>query len=187
MENLKKIQIFADQVTLCDMEENLTHRCGYTGSGRNTSQYYKVSFIPFAHRGYSSVNEHEDWKDLSKQSFGSFEEHFEALVRANPKFILREVCIFRHTGEHLEWSPSCRWDSRQIGCIAVRRKRGARMEGYETAIDRGFKLLNDYWFSPTYSFHIESEDCWTGPLTSEECLEVAKEYYGENIELDYCG
>lgn len=186
MENLRKIQIFADQVTLCDMDENLSHGCGYTGSGRDTSQYYKVSFIPFAKSRMYSVNKHEDWKDISPQSFGSFEDHFDALVRANPKFILREVYLFSHSGEHLEWSPSCRWDSGPVGCIAVRRKRGARMEGYDNALDRGFKLLNDYWFSPTYSLFIESEHCWTGALTSEECLEVAKEEYGENIELEYC-
>ena len=184
MENKKVIDVVSDQCTLWDMEENLTHGCGFTGAGGKDSQYYSVSFIPFGMRNYSSVNKHEDWDDLKGQSFCSFDDHFDALVRANPKFVIKEIYIYRHGMEYLEWSPTCRWDSGRAGCLAVRRKRGARLDGYESALDKGFKLLNDYWFGPTYSFYIEEDDSWTGPLTSEEIISVAKEIYGEDKEIE---
>lgn len=177
----KTIKVHATSMPRMDMEESLCNECGFTGNGMKDSQYYNTSLICFGHPSYTDVNKHSDWVDV--ETGYSFEDHISRLERANPKFVITPVWLYRHSGECLQWSPSCRWDSGALGCIAVRRKRGARDEGYETAIERAFNLLNEYWFSSVYEFEGEHSS-WIGPLTYCDIEEVVKDQFGDDAEFE---
>jgi len=183
MEKAKKkiIKVRITTMPTIDMEENLKYGCGFTGDGMKDNQYYNTSLICFGHSNYSDVNKHSDWVDVERGY--SFEDHISRLERANPKFIITPIWLYRHSSECLEWSPSCRWDSGPLGCIAVRRRRGARVEGYETATEKAFNLLNEYWFSTVYELE-DAHGGWIGPLTYSDIEEVVKDEFGDDAEYE---
>ena len=179
----KIITVHSTTMQILDMEESLKYGCSFIGNGHKDSQYYNTSLICFGHKNYRDFNKHSDWVDT--ENGYCFEDHLNKLEKANPKFVITPVYLYSHSGECLEWGPSCRWDSGALGCIAVRRMRGARFEGYERASETAFKLLNDFWFSTVYEF--ENEDgSWVGPLCREDVEEVVKEEYGDDCEIEFC-
>ena len=177
----KIITVHSTTMQILDMEESLKYGCSFIGNGQKDSQYYNTSLVCFGHPNYSDVNKHSDWVDVPTQ--WSFEDHISKLEKANPKFVITPIWLYRHSGECLQWSPSCRWDSGPLGCIAVRRMRGAKLKGYERASERAFKLLNDFWFSSVYEFEVE-DGSWIGPLTYIDIEEVIKEEYGDDAEYE---
>ena len=185
MEDLKKktITVQGTSMPRMDMEEILCNACGFTGNGQKGSQYYNTSLICFGHSRYSDLNRHPDWVDVATAF--SFDDHISKLEKANPKFVIRPVYMYRHSCTILEWHPSNRWDSGALGCIAVRRKRGGRESGYDSAIENAFRHLNNYWFSEVYEF--EDEDgAWVGPLCFDDVVEVVKEVHGNDCEIKFC-